>query len=228
MERRKATSWILLYAGLALYLPGIAQAFDGHFEIGVGSTWSNPDIDNLSDGFLQDSDFDKTGQARHLLLATPLTQDLSLALGYRDFDTTLQSRSHAALTQRSKVYELQLDYAFYQQGDLSLHAWAGVANWHSSLEQRVGVQLDSTLYWSDSTEERTCGYTPKIGLGLTYQLTDQLSIGAKYDYYRRLGGGSTIIDRFSLLIGDLVGAATGHEPLEFSVETLELTLGFRF
>jgi opacity protein-like surface antigen len=132
------------------------------------------------------------------------------------------------LTQTSKAYELQLDCIFYNWGSLSLHASAGIANWHSSLEQQFWLQVTPTFIWGDKTVERTSGYTPKIGVGLKYRLNDQMSVGLQYDYYRRLCNGKEMIDRYSLLIGDLVMAATGHEPLAFRLDTFELTFGYHF
>lgn len=228
MERYKASSLLPICIAFVFTIPGIAQGFEGSLELGAGITRSRANIYELSDGFMKDSYFDMTGQARHLLLTTPLTDDLSVAIGCRDFGTTLSDDHYDTQTQRSKAYELQLDYAFYKRENLSLHAWAGIANWRSSLEERAVVQIDYTLYWSDKTVERTSGYTPKLGLGLSYRFTDRLSIGAKYDYYRKLGEGKVMIDRYSVLIGDFVGASTGHEPLEFSLDAFEITIGYRF
>lgn len=228
MERYIALTLTLIYTAFVLSTPRIAQGFEGSLELGTGITRSRPNIYELSDGFFNDSNFDKTGQARHLLLTTPLTGDLSVAIGYRDFGTTLSVDHYDTQTQRSKAYELQLDYALYKRENLSLHAWAGIANWRSSLEERSVVQIDYTLYLGDKTVERTSGYTPKLGLGLSYQLSDRLSIGAKYDYYRKLGEGKVMIDRYKILIGDIWGAVTGHEPLEFALDTFEITIGLRF
>ena len=162
MERYVTLTLTLIYTAFALSTPRIAQCFEGSLELGTGITRSKPNIYELSDGFMKDSYFDKTGQTRHLLLTTPLSDDLSVAIGYRDFDTTLSEDHYDTQTQRSKAYELQLDYAFYKRENLSLHTWAGIANWHSSLEERAVVQIDSTLYWGDKTVERTSGYTPKL------------------------------------------------------------------
>lgn len=211
-------------------LPGTSLGFEGHLEVGTGTTRSKPNIEYLSDGLMDDSLFDKTGDASHILLGTSIAKDLMVEIGYRDLGTTLSDVEDFLLKQETKTYDLQLKYRFFNQGKLSLHVSAGITNWHSKLEQQFWFTstLDPLWRWGAKTVEKTSGYTPKFGLGLSYMISDRISIGVKYDYYRRLGNGEEIVDVEKIPYGDLVGALTGHQPLKFSLETYNLTLGYRF
>ncbi|MCU7808506.1 MAG: porin family protein [Candidatus Thiodiazotropha sp. (ex Semelilucina semeliformis)] len=230
MDRVTTIFPIFCCAGFALIFPVTSLAFEGHVELGFGHTRSKPDIENASYGIIDDSSLDKTGDAVHILFGTPITKDLMVEIAYRDFGTTLSDVDNFWLKQETQTYDLQLKYRFFNKGKISLHVAAGITNWHSKLEQQFWFTstLDPLWRWGAKTVEKTSDYTPKIGLGLRYMITDRVSIGVQYNYYRRLGDGEKVINREKIPYGDLVGALTGHQPLKFSLETYNLTFGYRF
>ena len=132
------------------------------------------------------------------------------------------------LKQESVSYDFQLKYRFFTQGRWSLDLLLGIANWHSKLKQEIWLPVSPTSTWGAKTEEKASGFSPKLGLGIDYRVSDHLGIGVHYNYYRRLGGGEEIIDRVKLTLGDLVGASNGQDPLKFSLESYSLNLSYRF
>lgn len=218
---------LYLLTSLFLVFPGISQGFDGYIEIGAANSRSHANIARLSDGIYDSSSFNKDGNATHITLGATVTSHLSGEISYRDFGTTL-SDDNRYVEQESVSYDIQLKYRFFNQGRLSLHALLGIAHWHSRLRQEFWIPLYPHFMWGDKTVNRASGFTPKAGLGLNYAVSENLSVGVQYDYYRRLGEVEEIVDRFMLLIGDLPNAFTGRDPLKFSQETYSLNLTYRF
>jgi hypothetical protein len=227
MDLFRTPSLFILLTSLISAYPDSSHSFEGYIELGLAKSHSNPDINRLSNGIFTSDSLDKRGEAGHISLGTAITENLMAEISYRDFGTTL-SDSDSLMKQESVSYDLQLKYRFFTQGKWSFHGLFGIANWHSKLKQELWLQVNPSLISGAKTEERTLGFSPKLGVGLDYRVTDNLSIGLDYEYYRRLGDGEQMVDQDKLAYGDLVGASTGHAPLKFSQEIYSLNLAYWF
>ena len=222
---------IIPFLLLLVALPTKARSLDNYISFDSGRTHSSVNLDTS----IQESNNSDTSFS--LTYGFNVSETLSLELGYSNLgDNIIFPLENNKLIQESETYNFQ---ARFQLGTFHRFAFSthlGFARWSTTIYQQqprstLLIASTSSLALSNGLNGKSSlksnGFTTKAGLGVSYTISEAISLGVEYQHFEQVGSNAALIDRDKLAIGDLAGALQVI-PAAVSVDVLSVKLLFKF